>query len=403
MLFTIGKATAKNSATIKKYEITFNERTLERASEGNLDFGTINLSSNANATLKVTDSRGNTATKEVEVIIDNWELPTALITVNRKNNYYSETEFKVDARYSSLNGKNIIGIDYQCKKVNDKNFSVSGRLQDNVQKTVELDNEYQWYIEIFITDLIGQTKYIMNIDRGMPIAFFDRLKSSLGINCFPAHHKNFEVNGYEYSKATSEDNLTSFDGVGEDEPLNKSGFYTICEYANGNPTWYNLLNLRHRNGHDDGTVYGMQIRQRLIGYSDKLQVRQQNNGTWSGWRNIQEEPVVLYDNPSGTTDNITLSESAGNFSHIEVFYVDNNGRSNKSVKVYSPQLKNIELSCIEPAPDNSPPRTYIRTSLWIINGTSITHDRSTFTAIYGTTVTVENAQYIRILRVVGYR
>ena len=88
---------------------------------------------------------------------------------------------------------------------------------------------------------------------------------------------------------------------------------------------------------------------------------------------------------------------------MEIFYVDNNGRSNNSVRVHSPQLKNVELSCIEPATSNSPMRTYIRSSLWIINGTSITHDKSAFTTISSDGISVTDNQYIKIYRVVGYR
>ena len=42
LLFSIGSATAKNSATISKYEVTFNGETKARTSTGTLDFGKIN-------------------------------------------------------------------------------------------------------------------------------------------------------------------------------------------------------------------------------------------------------------------------------------------------------------------------------------------------------------------------
>lgn len=403
LLFTIGSATALNSATISKYEVTFNGETKSLTSTGNLNFGIVNLANNSTATLKVIDSRGNSSTKEITVIIDDWMLPTGVISLNRKNNYYSETYLKVDGTYSSLNGKNSMAIQYQYKKVTEKSFSPLYDLADNTQKNLDLDNNYQWHIIVVVGDRIGETTYNLFLDRGMPIIFFDRIKSSVGVNCFPTENETFQVNGQHLPVACSEGEINGFDGVGIGEKLNKSGLYTVCDYYDGVGTWYNLINLRHRNGFSDGTVYGMQIRQRLISSNDKLQIRQQNNGNWGSWRNIQEEPVTLFENAGGTTNNITLVESAGNFQFMEIFYVDNNGRSNKSVRVHSPQLKNIELSCIEPAPDNSPIRTYIRSSLWIINGTSITHNKSTFTTLTSEGVTVTNNQYIKIYRVVGYR
>lgn len=195
LLFTIGTATAKNSATISKYEITFNGITKSRTSDGDLDFGTINLSSNETAILKVTDSRGNTDTKEITIIIDDWVLPTALITLNRKNNFYSETYIKVDGTYSNLNGKNSMTIQYQYKEVSATEYSKLVTISDNVQEIVDLDNNFKWNIKVIITDKIGTTIYNLFLDRGMPITFFDRLLSSVGINCFPKLQQSLEVAG----------------------------------------------------------------------------------------------------------------------------------------------------------------------------------------------------------------
>lgn len=193
LVFTLGTATAKNSASISKYEVTFNSVTKSRTSAGDLDFGIINLSSNATATLKVTDSRGNTATRTITVIIDDWILPSALISLNRKNNFYSETYLKVDGTYSSLNSKNSMTIRYRYKKVSESSYSSLISLNDNEQVTLDFDNEYQWNIEVHISDKIGTTAYNLVLDRGMPIAYFDRLNSAVGINAIPKSGEALKV------------------------------------------------------------------------------------------------------------------------------------------------------------------------------------------------------------------
>ena len=285
LLFTVGTATAKNSASISKYEIIFNERTLSRTSAGDLDFGKINLSSNTTATLKVTDSRGNTATKEITVIIDDWKLPTGLISLNRRNNFYSETYLKVDGTYSSLNGKNSMSIQYQYRKVTDKNFSELYNLEDNVQTTIDLDNNYQWHIIVIVGDRIGETTYNLSLDRGIPLIFFDRLNENVGINCFPNGEYKLDIDGNANGKnlpvATGINSLSDFDKVGAGEYLYKSGFYSV----NVDNVWYNLINVRHRNGYTDGTNYGFQIRNKFAMGSD-IEFRQQNNGTWGEWKSI---------------------------------------------------------------------------------------------------------------------
>lgn len=299
LVFTIGNATAQKSAEIRKYELTFNGNTRTLTSAGAVDFGTVNLASNSKATLKVTDSRGNTATKELEVIIDDWKLPTGVITLGRKNNFYSETLIKVDGSYSSLNGKNTMAIQYTCRKADDKMDSVTGNLEDNVQSSIELDNNYEWHITVFVSDRIGQTKYNLYIDRGMPIAYFDRKNQNMGINCFPDSTNKLEIDGKlkitnleatgdatakNLPIATGLNNITSFDDVATGGQLFKSGMYSV--YVDN--IWYNLINVRHRNGLTDGTLYGLQIRNRFtLGYP--LEWRKQNNGTWTEWEAIEED------------------------------------------------------------------------------------------------------------------
>ncbi len=195
LLFTIGNATARRSASISKYEVIFASSTKSRTNAGDLDFGTINLASNEKAILRVTDSRGLTATKEITVIIDDWELPTAIISLSRQNNYYSESYLKVDGSCSSLNGKNSFTIQYQYKKTTESNYSALTNITDNTQATLNLDNNYQWNFQVIIKDKIGTRIYNALLDRGMPIVFFDRIKSSLGVNRLPQRDRSIEGEG----------------------------------------------------------------------------------------------------------------------------------------------------------------------------------------------------------------
>ena len=202
LLFTIGDATPKNYASISKYEIEFSGINKSRTSVGDLDFGAVNVANNLKATLKVTDSRGLSATKEIEVIVDNWILPTAITTLQRKNNFYSETYIKVDGSYSYLNGKNEITIKCQYKKIGDSEYSSLVTLDDNVQKTFDLDNNYQWNIRVIVTDKLGSTTYNLVLERGMPLIYFDRFLSSVGINCFPSDKNKIYENGLPISGET---------------------------------------------------------------------------------------------------------------------------------------------------------------------------------------------------------
>lgn len=285
LLFNIGTATAKNSATISKYEVTFNGVTQSLTKAGTLNFGIINLSNNSKAILKITDSRGFTTTKEIEVKMLDWEIPKGIVSAKRKNNFYSETALKVDGTYSDLNGKNTLAIQYICRRVDLKESSYDGDLEDNKETIVELDNNYQWHIQFFISDRLGQSTYNVYIDRGIPLIFFDRLLNAVGINKFPSDGFKLDIDGNARGNnlpmATGLNNITSFDDVGEGGQLFKSGLYSVFI----DNIWYHLLNIRHRNGYTDGTLYGLQIRNRFT-IGQPLEYRQQNNGTWTEWQTL---------------------------------------------------------------------------------------------------------------------
>ena len=161
-----------------------------------LNFGILNVSSNITATITLTDSRGFTSTYTKEITVLNYENPYSQITLARKNNFYTATDLTVNCTYSTLNGTNNITIQWQAKKVSDSSYGALTTIQNNVETTIQLDNAYQWNVKVITTDSLGTTvSYVLFVDKGIPIIFFDRVKNSVGINCFPSHNNSLEVNG----------------------------------------------------------------------------------------------------------------------------------------------------------------------------------------------------------------
>lgn len=183
--FIVEAATAKNSATISKYEITFNNVTKTATSNGTIDFGKINASNNLTATIKVIDSRGNSSSKNIKVIIDDWVVPSAIIKLVRLNNYEDETYLTIDGQYSSVNGKNSMTIQYQYKRSDATSYSSLTTIEDNKKQTLSLSKEYSWNFKIIISDKFGSSTYNIILQKGMPILFIDTLNLNIGINMFP--------------------------------------------------------------------------------------------------------------------------------------------------------------------------------------------------------------------------
>lgn len=197
LLVTISSATGNKGASITKYEATINGVKKTITSAGNIDYGVINSGSNMTLTVKVTDSRGNTASATKTVMFLPWSLPTGIITLKRKNNYEDETYLKVQASYSSINSKNAVTIKYQYKQTSASTYSTLTTISNNTQVTLSLTKNSAWDFKITITDKFGTTTYNTVLSRGRFIFFVDTKKLSIGVNCFPTKSESLEVNGKE--------------------------------------------------------------------------------------------------------------------------------------------------------------------------------------------------------------
>lgn len=197
LLATITSATAKKSASISKYEATINGVTKMITSAGNIDFGVINSANNLTLSVKVTDSRGNTATASKTVTFLAWVLPTAIISLKRKNNYEDQSYLTVNATYSSVDSKNSVTIKYQYKKTTESSYTALKTINNGSQENITLSKDYAWDFKIVITDKFGTTTYNTILAKGKFILFVDTKKLSVGVNCFPTKTESLEVNGVQ--------------------------------------------------------------------------------------------------------------------------------------------------------------------------------------------------------------
>ncbi len=196
--YTVGSFTTTYGATISSVSVAVNNQTYNlTASETSFIGGNapIYSGSNVTATATATDSRGMTATKTITVAILPWSYPTAIVSLSRNSNFYSESTLKVDATYASLNGNNYTTIRYHKKKVSDTTYDSWVTIQDGVDTTVVADNTYEWNFVIEVYDRLAHTTYTGFLGKGIPLVFFDRSKSSVGINCFPSENETLYLNG----------------------------------------------------------------------------------------------------------------------------------------------------------------------------------------------------------------
>lgn len=286
----VTNAQAKNYATLSSASVNINGTIYNASFSGSsatFNIGTLNLSSNTTAIVTVTDSRGISTNQNLVITILDWVLPSAIITLQRENNFYSETNINVNADYSSLDNKNTITIKVREKKVSDSTYGSYTDLQDEVTTQLTLDNNYAWDVQVLVQDKIGSTTYNLTLDRGIPITFFDRSKRSVGINCFPADAESLEVGG--------ENIMNRIEGFGEvcmSAPTSdwntacgtRSGFYMGSDMSNSPSgstvsNWWWVIHLAHNENYQ---------RQIAFSFLDNagIYTRIKNNGTWNSWTQV---------------------------------------------------------------------------------------------------------------------
>lgn len=273
--YTATGLTANNSATIKSCSVTVNGNTYNLTISGTTATGgnaVINSGTSIDAVFTVTDSRGITATETITVNMLSWHIPTAIINLARQDNFYTACNLTVDANFPSINGNNSVTIAYNATEDSGTAAAVSGALTDNVTSVVNLDNNYAWTVSVKLTDRLGGTAtYTAYISRGMPIIYFDRIKSSVGINCFPVEEGSLEVNGVNVSRSVMTRSLSA----------NKTSLtvnsYTVIPLDLSNSAGGKLTATN-----DGGILIGANISKVLV--SAKMAL---NSGTTAGNRHLR--------------------------------------------------------------------------------------------------------------------
>ena len=195
---SVSNAKALNSATLKSITAVVNGNAYTgtlSGSTGTINVGVVNVSYDTEVTVKIVDSRGNVGRKNITVLVYDWTLPSAIIKLNRKSNYYSESILNVNANYASIGGKNKVTIKYRAKKVSESSYGNYATIQNNVDINFTADNKYEWNVQVEVSDRIGKTTYNLILAKGIPITYTDIKKYSFGVNCFPKHDNSLEVNG----------------------------------------------------------------------------------------------------------------------------------------------------------------------------------------------------------------
>lgn len=417
-------ATAKNSATIVSQKVTSGDgksSTSATSTLNGIESGTFNLT--------CTDSRGFVGTNTVTKTMVNYiKLAITSLTIAResstsdtvkislKGNYFNASFGSVTNtltlkwRYRVENG-DWSGYTTITPTKSGNTFSYSGTLGTN------FDYQQAYEFEVYYEDKLIKDTKTQPVTAGTPLV--DMWKGNIKINGTNTATKfvgpltgNANTSSQVYgtlSNPTTQTNyhipFYSLETNGYKTLRQNDGLiYSILE---GTADTEGKSLLRLGNAIATGTAKNksgvLRMYSTNTGYTDLIypnstaKVTNQLS-THSG--NIHS-CTNLYNNTSGTSGTVTLSESASNFSYLEIFYCRGGNAQYSSVKIYAPNGKTTSIPNIWYVNDTM---MQIQTKNLTISGTSITQSSEVYTNLQnGSTVSLEAQTSLIIVRVDGYK
>ena len=155
-----------------------------------LTFGGIDLAGTYTATVTTIDSRGNTATASVDILIYSWTEPSALYSFARVQNFVTnDAVLHVDGNISSVPGSSMLITESHSEKGSGI-WSAPATVPDNDDFTISnLDYQKEYELIITVSDSFTRadspptdTTYTVGLGKGIPLAFFDIKRHSVGVN-----------------------------------------------------------------------------------------------------------------------------------------------------------------------------------------------------------------------------
>lgn len=367
------------------------------------------------ATATITDSRGHTASKTAKFKVANYAPPR--FTVLSADRCLSDgtldddgecLSFSVAVNVSPLNNRNTAAykLEYKLTTASEYSpltFSGSGYSYSgtNVYTTPVFSTEKSYNVRFAATDYFGTIYKNLKLSTAKPI--IDILADGSGI----AFNKVAEISGlcdigfktrfYEGMQSIVAEKQNDLNDL-----VIPNTYVTINKgtesYANLPTGLTGTFTIEVLSAGAEG-----QLLQRITECNKttpRQYIRHFYQNTWGDW--IRQFEVLLYNSASGSTGEITLSESVEDFDYIEIFYTDNGNKVGGSCKVYNPQDKTVSLSTIEAS---SAATTYFRRTSYTISGTKITPDTVNAGYVRISTATpahTAGTNFIKICRVVGF-
>lgn len=420
---TANKATAKNSATMKTYKLAVGNKNVSAnynaSANVNLSINSIN---NNVLDLYAIDSRGNSTKVRKTATIKNYSnIKIKTVSVTRQNNVGTVTTLKFEGEFWNASFGSVTNVITNCKyKYKTTSSStwtdgkttltytisgnkITGSLNAQGDKGTDgfsANNSYN--IQLILSDKLSTATYNVILPSGNPALAIYKNNVAIGQQYDTSEESKLQVNGN-----------TSVAGYGK----YTNGIYSRNSGEVATPIGNGKLVIKRANNSEapnNGVVLEFGNSQTYAGQlyigdnaTQGIYYNGWSDGKRGTWKRLADVPVTLYNNSSGTTGTVTLSETAANFNYLELYYCDNNNKQHRSVKIANPNNKIVTLDTAEAYDKDK--NIYIRTTNYTISNTSIivrAYMYMNFWQFSGGEdcgVDVEKSNYIKIVKVLGYK
>lgn len=299
----------------------------------------------------VTDSRGLSTSQTKQIRVQTYAAPTIKnLTGSRATTPETNAVLTYTLSYSPIYqySTNVNTPGTQLNNISLQQYSLDGSKWVNYTSggtIMGLDTEKVYTIQIRVADKVRTTTYtkdstiIPSINVGLALR-----KKRIGINCVPQEEYALEVKGATYLNGTvttggkvtanalidakkdvqihydvsTVDGSSPFAGaITETALTNLKNKKTVLGSMQLSNTWYNLISVRHRNGNEDGTNYGMYLKSSLTSSGSLTWGKQYGSTSWQAERTILDsgnyKSYLLNAFPVGAIYITTTNTNPGTF------------------------------------------------------------------------------------------
>lgn len=203
------KAQPSDGVAVSNYSVTFTGQSqVVKYGSGTTLINLVPPSDSGTCALSVSaiDKVSSSTTITKNVTVYPWSKPVVVASISRQNNFESNSILKVSGTYSPviINGltKNTLEVSFRCKKAQESSWgswitlakTLNGSSWSVKDYAISLDNNFQWDVEVSVTDQFETIVSKLVLAMGMP-NFFIGTDGRVSIGCKPTKNKVSDKNG----------------------------------------------------------------------------------------------------------------------------------------------------------------------------------------------------------------